>query len=209
MCRARCGCPRPPALPLVGAFQLAYPEVRVQILVTDRMIDHIAEGVDMAFRLGALKDSSLVAQKILTYRHQLVASPRYLKTCSPPEHPRDLLGHRLLAFSHWNPEDSWTFVHANGKDRETLGFRPYLSMNDYDGLATALAADGGIGDLPPLVQPDLLRDGRLVEVMPEWRFRTFDLAAVHLGNRNIRQSVRVFKEFAARMAPTLFPALPA
>jgi DNA-binding transcriptional LysR family regulator len=155
-------------------------------LRTDRMIDHIAEGVDMAFRLGALKDSSLVTQKILTYRHRLVASPRYLNTRSPPENPRDLLGHRLLAFSHCKPENSWTFVHANGKDRETLGFLPYLSMNDYAGLATALAADGGIGDLPPLVQPDLLRDGRLVEVMPEWRFRTFDLAAVHLGNRNIR-----------------------
>jgi DNA-binding transcriptional LysR family regulator len=59
----------------VTAFQASYPEVRVQILITERMVDHIADGVDIAFRLGALKDSSLVALKLLTYRHQLVASP--------------------------------------------------------------------------------------------------------------------------------------
>src|SRR6266550_2843318 len=64
--------------PLVGAFQQRYPNVRVQIFVTDRFVDHIAEGVDLVFRLGALKDSSLVARKVLAYRHQLVASPAYL-----------------------------------------------------------------------------------------------------------------------------------
>jgi DNA-binding transcriptional LysR family regulator len=65
--------------PLVSAFQASYPNVRVQIFITERFVDHIAEGVDLAFRIGALKDSSLVARKILTYRHQLLASPAYLR----------------------------------------------------------------------------------------------------------------------------------
>ncbi len=194
--------------PLVGAFQASYPNVRVQILVTDRFVDHIAEGVDLVFRLGALKDSSLVARTILTYRHQLVASPAYLGKSKPPETPQDLLDHRLLAFAHWKPENRWSFVHANGKDKETLAFLPYLSMNDFAGLAAALLAGAGIGDLPPVVQPELLRDGRLVEVMPKWRFRSLDLSTVHLGNRHIPRPVRVFKEFAAQMAPALFPNLP-
>ena len=86
--------------PLVTAFQASYPNVRVQVFVTDRFVDHIADGVDIAFRLGALRDSSLVARKILTYRHWLVASPEYLKTCKAPKSPPDLLGHRLLAFWH-------------------------------------------------------------------------------------------------------------
>jgi DNA-binding transcriptional LysR family regulator len=194
--------------PLVGTFQARYSNVRVQIFVTDRFVDHIAEGVDLVFRRGPLKDSSLVARKILTYRHQLVASPAYLEKCKPPKTPQDLLSHRLFAFSYWNPENSWTFAHANGKDKETLTFQPTLAMNDFAGLTAALLAGGGIGDLPPLVHPELLRDGRLVEVMPKWRFRTVDLSVVHLGNRHIPRSVRVFKEFAAQMAPTLFPALP-
>jgi DNA-binding transcriptional LysR family regulator len=194
--------------PLITAFQASYPNVRVQVLVTERMVDLIAEGVDLAFRLGELKDSSLVARKILTYRHQLVASPSYLETRKGPERPRDLLEHRLLTFSYWRPEDRWTFIHKNGIDRETLTFQPHLSMNDFAGLAPALAAGGGIGDLPPVVQPNFMREGRLVEVMPDWRFRNHDLSIVHVGNRHISKPCRLFKELATKMTPTLFPDLP-
>ena len=81
-------------------------------------------------------------------------------------------------------------------------------MNDYAGLTPALLVGAGIGELPPVVQPELLRDGRLVEVMPDWRFQPWDLSVVHLGNRHISRPVRVFKEFAVQMAPTLFPELP-
>jgi DNA-binding transcriptional LysR family regulator len=194
-------------VPLVTAFQASYPDVRVQILVTDRFVDHIAEGVDLVFRLGPLRDSSLVARKLLTYRHQLVASPDYLDRVQSPEKPQDLLGHRLLAFSFWRPEHSWTFVDKNGVS-ERLSFLSFLSMNDYAGLASALLAGVGIGDLPPVVQPELVRGGRLIEIMPEWRFRTFDLSMVHAGNRHIARPMRLFKEFAAGMAPKLFPSLP-
>jgi DNA-binding transcriptional LysR family regulator len=194
--------------PLVAAFQASYPNVRVQILIAERYVDHIGDGVDIVFRLGALKDSSLVARRILTFRHQLVASPDYLKNCKEPETPADLLGHRLIAFSYWRPESRWTFVHSNGKDEETLSFQPHLSMNDFEGLISALLAGGGIGELSPIVRPELMRDGRLKEVMPQWRFRTQDLSLVHLGSRNMPRPVRLFKEFAAGMAPTLFQNLP-
>jgi DNA-binding transcriptional LysR family regulator len=194
-------------VPVVGAFQASYPEVRVQILVTDRFVDHIAEGVDLVFRLGTLKDSSLVARKLLTYRHQLVASPAYMQRVKPPETPQDLLEHRLLAFSFWRPENRWTLVDEAGA-AETVSFLPFLAMNDYAGLACALLEGVGIGELPPVVQPGLLRDGRLTEIMPGWRFRTFDLSMVHPGHRHISRPVRVFKEFAGQMARTLFPSLP-
>ena len=194
--------------PVVAAFQTSYPNVRIEILVTERMVDLIAEGVELAFRLGVLKDSSLVARRILTYRHQLVASPSYLKDCKAPKRPADLLEHRLINFAHWKPENSWTFVHKDGNELETLTFQPHLSMNDYTGLAAALVAGGGIGDLPPVVQPRLIQEGRLAEVMPDWRFQTFDLSLVHVGNRYISKPCRLFKEFAMRMSPTLFPNLP-
>jgi DNA-binding transcriptional LysR family regulator len=194
--------------PLVTAFQASYPNVRIQILVTERLVDLIAEGVDLAFRLGTLKDSCLVARRVLTYRHQLVASPSYLKTCKPPKEPRDLLDHRLLTFSHWQPENRWTFVHKNGMDKETLTFQPHFSMNDYTGLAPALAAGAGIGELPPVVQPRLIREGRLVEVIPDWRFRTYDLSLIQIGKRHITKPCRLFKDLAVQMAPSLFPDLP-
>src|SRR5580692_6058493 len=160
--------------PLVAGFQASHPNVRVQILIAERYVDHIGDGVDIVFRLGALKDSSLVARRILTFRHQLVASPNYLKNNKPPERPADLIDHRPIAFSYWRPESRWTFTHVNGKDEETLTFQPHLSMNDFEGLTSALLAGGGIGELSSIVQPDLMRGGRLVEVRRQWRFRPQD-----------------------------------
>ena len=137
-----------------------------------------------------------------------MASPAYLESHAPPETPRDLLQHRLLSFSRWEPENKWAFVRKGGKHKEALTFEPYLSMNDYAGLASALLSGAGVGELPPLVQPELLRGGRLVEVMPRWRFRILNLSVAHLGNRHIPHAVRLFEEFAARVTPTLFPDLP-
>jgi DNA-binding transcriptional LysR family regulator len=195
--------------PILVAFQQLYPDVRVQVFITDRIVDHVSEGVDLTFRVGDLEDSSLIARRILKYRHRLVASPAYIKKHKAPKTPKDLLDHRLLAFSFWQPKCRWAFVHAARKERETLIFQPYFSMNDYAGLAAALLEGVGIGDLPPVVQPDLLRLHRLVEVMPKWKFQNFDLSLVHTGNRHIPRVVRVFKEFAAKMAPQIFPQLPA
>lgn len=194
--------------PIVTAFQASYPEVRIQIYVTERHVDHIAEGIDLAFRLGALRDSSLVARKVLTYRRQLVASPGYLQSSRPPKTPNDLLDHRLIAFWRREAAASWSFVPRNGTAKETISFRPYLCMNDYAGLIPALLAGRGIGELPPVVQPELVRSGRLVEVMSDWRFPPFDLSLVHLGNRHLSKPCRLFKEFATQMTQTLFPDLP-
>jgi len=194
--------------PVVGAFQESYPDVRVQIMITERIVAHIEEGVDLLVRIGALRDSTLVARKILTYRHQLLASPAYLKMHKRPTTPEDLLHHRLVAFSRWQPENRWHFVHADSKDTVRLRFQPYLSINDYAGIVPALLAGVGIGELPPLVRPELLQQGRLVEVMPKWRLRTFDLWLLHAGNKHVSRAVGVFKEFAAEMVPKLFPNLP-
>jgi DNA-binding transcriptional LysR family regulator len=194
--------------PLINGFQARYPEVKVQVLITERLVDHIADGIDLVFRIGALRDSSLVARKLLSYRHQLLASPEYLKKCKGPKTPKDLREHRLLAFSRWKPENRWNFTHVNGRDKETIHFQPYLSMNDYAGVLPAILSGVGIGELPPVFMPGLSRKGDLVEVMPKWRFATFDLWLIHLGNRHVPRAVRVFKEFAAEMTPTLFLKLP-
>lgn len=194
--------------PLLAAFQASYPNVRIQVLTTNRYVDHIADGVDLALRVGPLRDSSLVARKILSFRTQLVASPAYLASVKVPKKPSDLRDHRLLAFSHWGPTIRWSFRHRNGRDQDTLSFEPHLSMNDYMGLTAMLLAGAGIGDLPPVVQPALVREGRLVEVMPDWHLPTSDLSIVHLRNLYLSRPVRLFKEFAVQVTPTLFPDIP-
>jgi DNA-binding transcriptional LysR family regulator len=195
--------------PLAIEFQKTYPNVRFQILVTERYVEHIADGVDLVFRVGTLRDSSLVARRLLAYRHRLVATPAYLKRCGALRKPQDLLEHRLLAFSHWKPDSTWCFVHENGREKQTLTFQPFFAMSDFAGLASMLLAGSGIGELPPVVRPDLIREGKLVEAMPHWHLQTYDLSLVYLGNRHISKPCRLFKEFAVQMAPALFPDLPA
>lgn len=205
-------CSAPPSIsdsvlvPIITAFQTSYPEVSVQVLVTDRFVDHIAEGIDLVFRVGPLEDSALVARKVLGYRHRLVASPEYLENREVPKKPGDLLKHRLLTFSSWNPQGSWTLIAGNKK--ETIKFYPYIAMNDYAGLAKSLVSGSGIGELPPIVSPNLIAKGKLVEIMPKWRFPAVDISLVHLGNRHMPRPVRLFKEFAIQMAPVLFERLP-
>jgi DNA-binding transcriptional LysR family regulator len=194
--------------PLINAFQRRYPEVRVQVLIAERDVEHIADGVDLIFRIGQLGDSALIGKKLLSYRHQLLASPEYLKKFSQPRHPRDLLKHRLLSFALWKPRDRWIFESASGKGKETVFFDPYLSMNDYAGLAPAILEGAGIGELPPVVLPQLSRKGALVEVMPAWHFRTFDLWLLYLSNRHLSRAVQAFKDFAVEQTPGLFPKLP-
>ena len=98
-------------------------------------------------------------------------------------------------------------MHKHGA-KETIIFRPCLAINDFAGLTPALLAGHGSGELPPVGQPELLRTGRLVEVMPDWRFPPFDLSLVHLENRHLSKPCRLFKEFATQMAQALFPDLP-
>jgi DNA-binding transcriptional LysR family regulator len=194
--------------PVVTAFQASYPNVNVQVYITERIVDQIADDVDVAFKVGMFTISSLVARTLLTYRHQVVATPAYLAKCDPPKVPQDLQDHRLLAFSFWKPEYSWSFVRANGRDKETLWFQPFIAVNDYASLIVALLNGSGIGELPPIVRPELIRDGLLVEVMPQWHLPTFDLTIAHLNNHFVPRHVRVFKEFASQMVPNLFTNLP-
>ena len=114
--------------PLIGAFQASYPNVRVQVLITERIVDQIAEGVDLSFRVRELEDSSLVARRVLTYRHQLVASPAYLQKCKPPKSPRDLPAHRLLAFSFWKPGEYVAF-HACKRQRQGHSHLPAVPLH--------------------------------------------------------------------------------
>ncbi len=194
--------------PLVTAFQAMHPDLRILVQVTERPVDHIAEDVDVAFRLGPLDDTRNAARRILRYRHRLVASPGYLARHPAPHHPHDLPAHRLLAFAHFKPKYRWTLRAASGDAAETVRFAPHLAMNDYAGLAAALLADCGIGDLPPICKPDFVRDGRLVEVMPEWQFHVRDLWLVHVGVRHVARAVRLFVDFAAERAALLFSDLP-
>jgi DNA-binding transcriptional LysR family regulator len=194
--------------PLIDGFQAEHPAVRVQVLITERDIDHVADGIDLDFHVGPIRDTSLVARRLLRFRHRLVASPDYLASHPLLRHPSGLLDHRVLAFSHGQGEIRWTFTHVDDGMEVKVALFPHLGINDYSGVVASLLTGGGIGDLPPIVRPDLLRDGRLVEVLPDWHLPVWDLCIVHPNARRVLRPVRLFKELACRVVPTLFADLP-
>ena len=193
--------------PIIAAFRQVHGAVRFEAVITEQVVDFIADRIDLEIHVGPVEDTSLVVRRLLTFRHRLVASPAYLSRAGAPRHPKDLLLHSILAFSHFRPEYAWEFSHADGRNTERLVFVPQLGINDYVGVTAGLLAGGGIGDLPPIVQPELMREGRLVEVMPDWHLPVFDLVILHPATRYQSRAVRLFKEFASRMLGELFPEL--
>lgn len=193
-------------VPIVLAFQAEHPNVRVSVFITQRMADPVADGIDLMLRVDGLKDSSLVARRLLRYRHGLVASPAYLGRAGTPRHPNDLAAHRLIAFAADLAGAQWHFADSGGGPGIAIPLAPHLAMNDYAGIAQAALDGGGIADLPPMVGADWLRQGRLVPVLPGWRLPLRDLSLVQPGNRHPPRPVRAFQDFAARLAPRLFAA---
>ena len=96
--------------PVISRFHRQHPDVRFQIFVTDRIVNQIEEGIDLAFRVGPLEDSSLVVRHVLSFSHRLVASPEYLSGRELPRRPEDLHQHHLVAFSAWASQNTWSFV---------------------------------------------------------------------------------------------------
>lgn len=182
--------------PLVCAFQTAYPKTIVKILVTERYVDLIADGIDLAFRVGKLQDSSLIARRILTYRHLLVASSQYLATHGEPQHPHELNNHRLIAFEGWHDQIVWE-LHNKSKAQKIV-VDSALSINEMSGLQFAAEASQGIANIPAIICATALANKKLVEVMPDWKFSTTTLSIVYPSSRNTSRIVKLFMDFCAQ-----------
>jgi len=185
-------------LPLVSQFQARYPKARVKIWVTDRKLNFIEDGVDLALRVGSLEDSSLIARQLIEYRHVLLAAPSYLEKFSSPQSPQELRDHRLICYGDWFNESTWTFTQKN--KCEQILVEHALSMNDFHGIQLAIEAGLGISELPSIMCQQELKLGKLVEVLPQWQFgyshnSQLPLSAVYPSNRNLSRLVSTFKDF--------------
>lgn len=189
--------------PLVSGFQALYPNVMMRVLITDRQTHLIQEGVDLALRVGTPADDSLIARPLLTYRHLLIASPTYLKQHGHPRHPRELNHHKLIAFGQWFREKPWRLSKAD--QHESVDAQGRFAINDYSGVKNAVLRGQGIGEIPAILCAKALNEGRLVEVMPSWRFETITLSAVYSQRRNLSRVVRLFKDYCLENIEALAP----
>jgi DNA-binding transcriptional LysR family regulator len=152
---------------LLPGFLADYPDVSVDLHLSDELVDLIGAGFDAALRIAALPDSSLRARRLRDVSRNLVAAPSYLKRHGQPTHPRDLMHHACLCYAYLPTPDVWRFVNKAG---EVVQVRPAgpLRANNADALAPALLAGLGLAVQPDFVVGEAIEDGRLEVVMPDW-----------------------------------------
>jgi DNA-binding transcriptional LysR family regulator len=181
----------------VARFLCAYPEVDVNLVLDDRFVEVVAEGFDLAVRVGALEDSSLKARKLASARRVLAASPGYVAEMGAPRGVDDLGAHRLLHYSNLATGNFWRFQGANGEERHVrVGGR--LTVNNGDSLMRAAEAGLGIALLPSFIIGDAIAAGRLVEILPDRAPDVIGVHALYPQGRFPQPKLRAFVDFLAQ-----------
>ena len=177
---------------LLPVFLQRYPGVSVEVDLSDRSVDLLGEGYDLALRIGVLEDSTLIARRIATIERAYCASPAYLAQRGTPTRPEDLRNHDCLPYGH-SRQVQWRFGGA-GKPL-TLEVAGRMRANNGDLLRDAAIAGMGITYLPTFILGDALRDGRLIKVLEEFETEPLALSAVYPQHRQSSRPVQALVEF--------------
>jgi DNA-binding transcriptional LysR family regulator len=153
-----------PALP---DFLAAYPEISVDLHLSDQIIDLVGGGFDLALRIAALSDSSMIARRLCRVPRLLVGAPDYFSRHGRPSHPRELAQHACLAYSYLPSGERWEFTGPAGEEQSIAVSGPLIA-NNADTLMPALRASIGLAVQPEFVVWNDLREGRLEAVLTQW-----------------------------------------
>jgi DNA-binding transcriptional LysR family regulator len=182
-------------VPLLPAFRADYPEVELALSFTDRYVDLVGEGIDMAIRFGELKDSSLIARRLKPTRFGVVGAPDYFAEYGRPRRPEDVAGHNCLSFvSHeTGMVRDWQFE----RDGATVAVTPKGAMSFTDGAALCVAACAGLGlaQLHGYYTDEAIGAGGLVPVLRRFSPPASPISLVYPTSRHLAPKVRAFVDF--------------
>ena len=182
-------------VPRLPEFLAAHPELDLEVIMDDRVIDMVEEGVDVSLRMGALPDSAATARKIAAGRRSLVATPAYLARAGVPQTPADVAGHEAVVYTHYNARN-WTFRNAAGGEASvSVGGR--LRVTAAEGLRAAVLADIGLAVASEWMFTRELASGAVVRVLEDWALPPIDLWAVFPTGRLASAKARGFADFVA------------
>jgi len=152
--------------PLLPEFLAAYPEVSIDLHLSDAKVDIIGEGFDMALRIAVMADSSLIARRLCPVTRLVVGAPRYFKTHGKPTHPLHLGEHSCFGYAYQATPDVWRFT-KNGEEASVRPTGP-LRTNNGDAIMPALLAGVSLALLPEFFVADAIAEGKLETVLTEW-----------------------------------------
>lgn len=178
-------------LPLLPRFLDAHPELEIDVVLDDRVIDLIAEGIDVSLRMGALPDSSAVARKLATGGRSVFATPAYLARAGEPRSPADLAAHETIIYTQLT--DAWSFTRAGTEASVTM--RGRVRVNAAEGLRAAVLADMGLTIGSDWMFGPELASGAVVRVLQDWSLPPIEIWAVFPGGRMASAKARAFANF--------------
>ncbi|MFP2912226.1 LysR family transcriptional regulator [Pyxidicoccus sp. 3LFB2] len=181
--------------PLLPEFMRRYPRIALELSFTDRYVDLVQEGFDVAIRIGTLTDSSLVARRLATNHRLLCAAPGYLRGRRPLTKPEDLAQHAGLYFSHLSDGHVWNL--QRGDERVAARGRPVLVSDNAEALRLAAVGGCGVTVLATFLVAEDLRAGRLVRVLEGWSVPDTGIFAVHPPGRLVPSKVKAFVSLLA------------
>lgn len=180
-------------VPALGTFAKIYPEVRVDLVLDDRVLDLVDGGFDLALRIGALPDSALIAQRVGRSRNVVVAHPDYLARAGAPATPEDLAGHAALVYSLSATGARWTLT--RGPRSVTVRVSGPLQANSSLALRQALLQGLGLARIPRFIVGEDLVHGRLVQVLSDWDLPEQGIHAVTTARDYLPRKTRAFIDF--------------
>lgn len=181
--------------PLLAEFLLAYPAVQVALHLTDRQVDLVSERFDVAFRIGELADSSLVAQRVGSSRLRLFASPRYLHLHGIPATPADLAAHNCLLFTKTGVAVRTTWPLGKAKRVRDVNISGRLVADDWAVLREAAVHGLGIARLPEIHVREAVTKGALLSILDDYTLAEVPMHLVYFGGRHLPPRTRAFIEF--------------
>ena len=179
--------------PLISEFLYECPDVRMELELSDEIVDLVARNIDVAIRIGSPSDSLLVTRKVAQSKRVLCASTEYLHRAGRPLHPADLRDHNCLIFSPRSSDHVWTFTRKN--DSVKVPVSGTLKANNSVALLNAALGGTGIASIATHVVGDHLRNGQLELILPDWEQQSITIYAVYPSNRYVPLKVRVFVDF--------------
>ncbi len=182
-------------VPLLRSLHERYPDLEIELELSDRFVDLIEEGVDLAVRIGALEDSRLVARRLCANRRLLVASPAYVRRCGAPQAPAHLADHQCLIFTALERSRHWRLVSSAGA--VAVPVSGSLICNNGEALTEAAKAGMGIALGATFSVSEALLSGELVRVLPEYEFEPTAVHAVYPSARQLSGKVRALVDFLA------------
>ena len=187
----------PPLLaPVIAEFVALYPDVSINLTMTDRMIDLVEEGFDLAVRNMSVPDSSLVVRRVATYRFVVAGAPSYLAARGTPKQPADLAHHNCLVYSHSAWGNEWRFAAPNGEQSVTV--RGNLQANSDNALRLAAVHGQGLALAPSFLLIDEIKAGRLIPVLTEFLQTENAINAIYPHRHHLSAKVRSFIDLLAR-----------